>query len=99
MGNEKLVVQQINLIHCYICHAVHDNYFVCVCVSVIQVLFFFIEFIGLTLLNKIYRFQVYNSIIHHLYIEMCVHHPKSSLFPSPYSMSPHSPFPLVITML
>ena len=28
-------------------------------------------------------FQVYNSIIHHLYIKLCVHHPISSLLPSP----------------
>ena len=24
---------------------------------------------------KVYRFQVYSSIIHHLYIVLCVHHP------------------------
>ena len=29
-----------------------------------------------------YRFQVYNSIIHHLSIVLCGYHPKSSLLPS-----------------
>ena len=33
-------------------------------------------------LIKLYRFQVYNSIIHYLYIVLCVHYPKSSLLPS-----------------
>ena len=32
----------------------------------------------------LYRFQTYNSIIHHLYIVLYVHHPKSSLLPSPF---------------
>ena len=35
-------------------------------------------------LIKLYRFQVYNSITHHLYIVLCIHHPKSSLLPSPF---------------
>ena len=34
-------------------------------------------------LIKLYRFQVYNSIIHHMYIAVCVH-PRSSLLPSPF---------------
>lgn len=29
-------------------------------------------------------FRVYNFIFHHLYIPLCAHHPKFSLFPSPY---------------
>lgn len=29
-------------------------------------------------------FQVYNSIMHYLYILLCVHHLKASLFPSPF---------------
>ena len=43
-------------------------------------------------------FQVYNSIIHHLYIILCAHHPKSSLLLSPFipplpsPTSPHSLF-------
>ena len=40
-------------------------------------------------LIKWYRFQEYNSIIHHLYIELCVHLLKSSLLPSPFIL----PFP------
>ena len=54
---------------------------------------------------KLHRFQVYNSITHYLYIVLCVHHPKSSLLPSPFitplpsSTSSHTPFPLVINML
>ena len=35
-------------------------------------------------LIKLYRFQVYSSTIPHLYIVMRVHHPKSSLLPSPF---------------
>ena len=44
-----------------------------------------------------YRFQVYNSAIHHLYIALCAHHPKPSLLPSPFiaplpsSTCPHLP--------
>ena len=55
--------------------------------------------------DLIYRFQVYNSIIHHLYIILCVHYPKSSLLPSPFIPllpSPTCPqpcFPLVINIL
>ena len=41
--------------------------------------FLFIKFVGVTLVNKIIRFQVYNSTTHHLYTVLCVHHPKSSL--------------------
>ena len=28
---------------------------------------------------KLYRFQVYNSIMNHLYIALCIYHPKSRL--------------------
>ena len=41
---------------------------------------------------------MYSAVIHHLYTALCVHHPKSSLLPSPFlpslpfSTSP-SPFP------
>ena len=45
---------------------------------------FFIDFIGVTLVNKINRLRVYNSIIHRLYIVLCVHHPRSSSFSSPF---------------
>ena len=68
-------------------------------------LFLCIEFLWIALVNKLYRFQVYNSIIHHLYIVLCAHHPKSSLLPSPGipfrppSTSLQSPFRLVITIL
>ena len=48
---------------------------------------------------------MYSSIIHHLYIVFCVHHPKSNLLLSPFipfypllpSIAPC--FPLVITIL
>ena len=59
--------------------------------------------LGLHWLIQLYRFQVHNSLIHHLYIVLCVHHPKVSLLPLafipplPYSTCP--PFPLVITIL
>ena len=48
---------------------------------------------------------MYISIIHHLYFVLCVHHPKSCLFPSPFILplpsptSPCPPFPLVKTIL
>ena len=35
-------------------------------------------------LNWLNRFLVYKSIIHHLYIVLCVHHSRSSLLPSPF---------------
>ena len=43
-------------------------------------------------LIKLYRFQVYNSITHHLYIVLCVHHTMSGLLPSPF-IPPYSPLP------
>ena len=41
---------------------------------------------------------MYNSITHHLYIVLYVHHPKSSLLLSPFiSPSPSSPYPRLPT--
>ena len=63
----------------------------------------FIEYIGWHWLIKLYRFQVYSSIMHHLYNVLCVHHPRSSLIPSPFTPPftlfylPPPPFSLVIT--
>ena len=53
---------------------------------------------------KLYRFQGYSFVTHPLYSVLCVHHPKSSLLPSPFIplyplLPPCTPFPLVITML
>ena len=48
-------------------------------------LFFKLNILWWHWLIKLYRFQVYNSIIHHLYIILYVHHPKSSLLPSPFN--------------
>ena len=47
---------------------------------------------GVTLVNKIYMFQVHNSTTYHLYTVLCVHHPKSSLHPSPFT-PPYPPLP------
>ena len=55
-------------------------------------------------LIKLYSFQVYNSIIPHLYTVLCVHHPKSNLLSSPFvtpifsSNSSHPSHSLVTTM-
>ena len=59
----------------------------------------FIGFIGVTLDKKLYNFQLYNSMTYHLYIVLCVHHPKSSLLPSLFIplyslLSPLTPFML-----
>ena len=60
-------------------------------------IYFLLNLLGWHWLIKVYRFQVYNSIIHHLYIVLWVHHPKSSLLPSPFmppllsSTPPHAP--------
>ena len=32
-------------------------------------------------LIKLTKFQVYDSMIHHMYIVLCAYHPKSSLLP------------------
>ena len=65
--------------------------------------FFTIEFIGVTLVSKIYRFQWYNFIIPPLYTVLCVHHPKflSITIHSPFILLylPPSPFLSIITIL
>ena len=55
--------------------------------------FLFIEFIVVTRLTKLYRFQVHDSATHHLYTVLYVNQSKSSLLPSPFP-SPHPPPPL-----
>nr|KAF6326405.1 hypothetical protein mPipKuh1_008400 [Pipistrellus kuhlii] len=58
-------------------------------------LFFLIEFIGVTLVCRLYMFQVYNSTTRHLHTALCV--PKQSLFPSPFPPFAHhhlAPMPL-----
>lgn len=51
-------------------------------------------------LIKLYRFQVHNSIKHHLHTTSCAHGPKQSLFLPPVPpRAPPSPFPLAITTL
>ena len=45
---------------------------------------FLTEFIGMTLVNTSFRFRVNGSVRHRLYTVLCVHHPKSSLLPSPF---------------
>ena len=68
-------------------------------------IFLFLNLLGLHWLIQLCRFQVYNSIIHHLYIILCVYHPKSQVsFHHHLSLlyrllPPPTPFPLVITML
>ena len=44
-------------------------------------------------LIKLDRIQVYGAIIHHLYTVLYVHHPKSSLLPSPFIPLPFLPPP------
>ena len=44
------------------------------------------------MLTKYYRFQVHNSITHHLYTVSCVLHPKSNLCSSPF-IPQYSPLP------
>ena len=44
--------------------------------------FFLLNLLGWHWLIKLHRFQVYNSIIHHLYVALCVYHPKSNLLSS-----------------
>ena len=54
-------------------------------VNALCILFLFLlNLLGWHWLIKLYMFQVYNSTIHHLYIVLCVHHPNSSFFPSPF---------------
>ena len=44
---------------------------------------FRLNLLGWQWLIKLHRSQVYNSIVHHLYIVLCAHHPKSGVLPSP----------------
>ena len=62
----------------------------------------FIEFIGVTSANKIiYRFQVYNSIIHHcmLYFVFTTPLPSPFILPVPSSTYSHPPFLVTNTLL
>ena len=52
-----------------------------------SVISFLLNLLGWHYLIKLYKFQVYTSIIH-LCIVLCVHRPKSSLLPSPYPLLP-----------
>ena len=53
-----------------------------------------LNLLGLHWLIKSYRFQVYNSITHHLYVVLCVRHPRFNLLPSPLIPPlPSSPSP------
>ena len=66
-----------------------------------QVFFFLLNLLGWHWLKK--YIQVHSSTAHHLYTVLCVHHPKSSICPSPFitissSISPISLL-LAITML
>ena len=73
--------------------------------SVISNFFILLNLLRWYWLIKLYRFQVYNSIIHYLNIVLCVHHSKPSLLPSPFIpslpflSSLHLPIPLEITIL
>ena len=56
-----------------------------------------LNLLGWRWLIRLYRFQVYSSMIHDLYIALCTHHPESNLLPSPYIWSPlpfTTPLPL-----
>lgn len=59
----------------------------CVCLFT----FIFKLIYGVTLINKIYRFEEYYSIILHLYVILCAHHPKPNLLQSPYIWLPLFP--------
>ena len=65
----------------------------------------FVEFIGVTLVHKTYRFQVYNLIKHHLHSASCTQSPKSLPIPIyPFCppllpLLPLLPFPLAVTTL
>ena len=64
---------------------------------------FLLNLLGLHWLIQLYRFQVYNSIIHHPYIALCVHTESQVSFhhhllpPYPVPL-PLPPFPLVIAI-
>ena len=58
-----------------------------------------LNLLGWCWLIKLHRLRVYNSIIHHVYIVLYVHHPKSNLLPS--SLIPHlssSAFPTSLSL-
>ena len=70
----------------------------------LNLFFTLLNLLGWYWLIKLYRFQVCNATIRHLYIVLCVHHPRSSLLSSPllpYTPSTFSPlpFPPVIPIL
>ena len=54
------------------------------CTTKCKYFFFQLNLLRWHRLIKLYRFQVYDSTTHHLYMVLCVHHPKSSLLPSPF---------------
>ena len=62
-----------------------------------------LNLLGWHWLIKLHRSQAYNSIIHHLYIILCIHHPEARLFLSPFipplSFFTSLLFPLVIIIL
>ena len=58
----------------------------------------FIEFIGVTLLNKTIQVSGTQFYNHHLYIVLCVHHPKSNLTPF-NPLYPPPPPPTITTLL
>ena len=70
-----LVFTILCLIHQFISLRIINLVFI----YVLNPLSFLIEFIGVTLANKLYKFKAYDSVTHHLYIVLCVHHPKSCL--------------------
>lgn len=59
---------------------------------------FLFNLLGWLWLIKLYRFQEYKSIIHHV---LCVYHTKSSFLPPPLSLLLHlsTSLPLTITIL
>ena len=64
--------------------------------------YIFIERIRVTLVNRMYRLQVYNSVTHHLCTALCAHHPTSRLFLSAFIplYPPCLPtFPVAVTIL
>ena len=63
-------------------------------------IYFILNLSGWHWLVKLYRLQVYNSVVHHLYIVWCAHHPKSSLLPSPppFTSSPRPPAPTPLSL-
>ena len=59
---------------------------------------FLLILLGWHCFTNLYGFQVHNSTKHHLHTASCTHHPKQSLFPSPFSHFSHlhlppTPFP------